>query len=325
MKKKILILLLIIGLTFSFVQNVSASDETDINSFTIDVEATTGTVLSELTIKVNGKFEENSNYYLKFVNEGDSKPTNIPKKSSDVGVDRKDITKWKSIVSSEVSISEDWYLLNGYDYAYILKCNSTSCTLSDKPLKVNRPALPELSKRYQIYLFNGEAEFSVYPYFPYSGQNGSHEINVKIGRISDKNLLYKIYKNETGALKSLMDYAKDDSGTVYTCNDEKCSGVKIDNMDLVNGEYYYLYTNYKNDDELYRDLSDITIAQARAGVLSNDLEWNFDNDVTDTSNNTVTKNPSTNSENVALITVLLFVILSVIGFSTMKLKKVNKK
>lgn len=322
MKKKILTLLLVISLTFVFAQNVSAS--TDINSFTL--EAGFGLSGYDLVIKVNGEFEENDNYYLKFVNEGDSKPTDIPKNWGDgIDSDNKDITKWKSILSSKVYIANDWYLLNGYDYAYILKCNSTSCDLTDKPVKVNRPALPELSKRYHIFLFKEEAEFSVFPYFPYSGQNGSHEIDVKIGRISDKNLLYKIYKNEAGALKSLMDYAKDDSGTVYSCNDEKCDGVKVDNADLINGEYYYLYTNYKNDDGLYRDLSDITIAQAENNNLVNDLKWNFDNNVTDTSNNTVTKNPSTNSENVALITVLLFVILSVIGFSTMKLKKVNKK
>lgn len=327
MKKKILTLLLVISLTFLFAQNVSAS--TDINSFTIDVEAETGNAGSGLTMKVNGDFEDSASYYAKFVNENDPKPT-IPSKGSDTNPAFDDIKSWKDIISSSslLFISGDWYMLDGYDYVYILKCDSSSCILSDKPIKVDRPELPELSKRYSIGLYEESIDdtprLDVFPLFPETGKNGSHEIEIKIGIINDNNLLYKIYKNESGALESLVEYAKNNSGTTYSLNKQDNHILKLTNLNLSEGSYYYLYTNYKNDDGMYRDLSDITIAQVKNGRLSNDINYNDSETVTNVSNNTVTKNPSTKSENIALIASLLLITISVITLSIIKLKKVNK-
>lgn len=96
MKKRLLMFILTASLLFGFAQKVCASGSTDINTYTIDVKADVGTVSSSLKIKVNGKFEENTLYYAKFVNDGDSKPTDIPNNwNNEIDSDRNDIKNGK--------------------------------------------------------------------------------------------------------------------------------------------------------------------------------------------------------------------------------------
>lgn len=317
MKKKLLLLFLFAILFIISTEKIYAS--TDINTFTIDVEATTG-VASSLNINVNGEFEENTLYYAMFVDKDSIKPTDIPKSwHESIKTDKDNIESWKTISShGNINISDDWYLLNGYDYVYILKCNKDSCNISNNPIKIEKPALPELSKRYQIYFFSDDKSLSIFPYFPYMGKNGAHKLDLKIGIITDENLLYKIYKNEAGALENLMDYAKNNSGSSYLCDDINCNDLSFQNLNINNGSYYYLYTTYENKDGIYRDLSDISIAQAINGTLSNDINWNFNKSKDDTT----IKNPKTSDVKITLVMlgILVMGMFVILGY-----KKVKKK
>lgn len=319
MTKKLLSLFLTVSLSLVFTGKVYAQQSTDINTYTIDVKAETGSAGSFLNIKVNGKFEGNALYYAKFVNDGDSKPTDIPNSFHDkIDSDRDDIKKWKTISQlGEISIRDDWYLLSGYDNVYILKCNSSSCSLTDKPLKLEKPGLPELSKRYALYYFSDKLSLSIFPYFPYSGIMGSHGIELKIGIIDDKDLLYKIYKKENNVMQELMNYAKNHTGKTFSCEDEKCNDIKLDGFNVENEKFYYLYINYTNDEKIYRDLSDISFAQARNGVISNDIKWNFE-----AKDDTQIENPKTSDVKIALVTFGIIVtgLFIIIGY-----KKIKKK
>jgi len=262
------------------------ADPTDINSFKIDVEAQTATAGANLTMKVVGTLNDDSeySYYVKFVNKGDVKPTDYPENVfGDIDVDADDITKWKRIYktddtnySNQISIGYDWYMLNGYDYAYFLMCNNDTCTISDEPLKVDRPSLPELTQRYHVFAFTDELNtLDVFPYFPYlSGKNGSHKLSVKIGRIDDEKLLSSVLKQEKGAFENLMKYAIDNDGTLYSEIDSDFRDISLKDFKVQNGAYYYIYTTYENSDGMYRDLSDISIAIGENDMLVNDIEWN---------------------------------------------------
>jgi len=270
--------------------NIKPDPETDslVDLLKIDVKADTGNAGASLYMNAvlpeGFELSSNSSYYVKFVNQGDPKPTDIPNNWSDnVDYDSDDISKWKTISTQDkyIYIADDWYLLNGYDYAYFLSCDSQSCQVSKEPVKVNRPELPKLSQRYHVYAFvEDEHDLTVFPYFPYSsGINGSHKLIVKIGVINDEELLYSIYKNEEGALLNLMKYAQESEGKTYSAIDNSFRSLPLEGLEVQNGAYYYIYTTYENTDGMYRDLSDISIAMGEAGMIVNDIEWNFSDDI----------------------------------------------
>lgn len=268
-------------------------------NYSISVDAETGNAGSNLTMRLNGITDTSSDYFVLFVNKGTQKPdVSVYPTESTIGVDNKKINSFKSVSTSEgvlgnISIKDDWYMLNGYDYAYIVKCSSpTTCEVTNNHIKVDRPELQALGTRYQMFLFEKEKYLSVFPYFPHLGENGNHQIEVKIGLISDNSILSKLRNNTSDALSSLLTYAKNDSnGTKFKADDESLTsgnGININSFKVNNGSYYYIYTNYT--DEMYRDLSDISIAMGEANNLVNDIEWDVDNNV---KVSTTVKNPKT--------------------------------
>lgn len=339
MKKKLFIGVFGIFLMFFGIIGVKAAD---INSFTIEVELSNkGTVASGIEINVIGEFEEDSLYYLKFVNEKDSKPEDIPENwRESVETSNTDITKWKNLLVSpviaqaKVHNSDDWFLLNGYNYAYIMQCNSETCSVTDKPLKIERPELPELGKRYQVYYSDSDGiqektQLSFFPLFPYSGKNGSHTIEIKIGVINDEELLYSIYKNEANASSKLLEYAKKKDGKKYEMSDDvlENKNISISDLNVINGSYYYLYTTYKNSEGLYRDLSDVSIAMGKHNWLVNDVKWNFDEEkdqVTPEITEKQEENPKTADINNNLALLVLAGSLGLVVIGKKKLKKLSK-
>ena len=286
MKKKLLLIVFSIFFMFVGIYNVSAEEVTDINDFTIDVDAQTGNAGSGINIYVNGVLEENIMYYLKFINKNDSKP-DLPSNDNDVNDSSDNINDWKAILhysdtnKNEVSIKDDWFLLNGYEYAYILKCDINTCQMSDEPIEVEKPKLPNLGERYHVFYFsedesNPVPKISVFPYFPYFGSNGNHMINIKIGVINDKNLLRSVYKKDADALEKLLEYAKTNDGKIISNKDVDFNDIVVNDFNVTNGLYYFVYTTYDNNNGLYRDLSDIALVQAKNGYLVTDVDWDFD-------------------------------------------------
>jgi len=241
----------------------------------IVAEATTGNAGSSLKLKVKDiTLPSGAEYYVQFVNSGDPIP-NGPFNRSQINTDHTTITGWKNIIATtgEVFINDDWYLLNDYDQYRILACSEIGCEIGDEPYNIERPALPSLGQRYKIYAFsNNLNEISVFPYFPFTGENGSHTINVKIGIINDKNIIDAVMKNEENGLADLMDYAKTAEGVTYTEKDDKFYEISLNNFKVQNGAYYFLYTTYENEDGLYRDLSDISMVLGQNNMLVNPLD-----------------------------------------------------
>ena len=273
----------------------NTKDEFGLSDFKIDVSVTDRALNMLLS---SGNVKEGTRYYVKFVSGKDEKLNDLPKNVDSVEANpmNNNRTTWNLIttfdVKKYVTVNQDWYMLKGYDYAYFMACNSEKCVASDEPIKVERPSLPELSKRYEVFNYEfgsqvGSDALFVVPNFPWRGKDGSHQINVKIGKINDEKLLYSIYKGEKDALVNLMEYAKKNNGITTSANDTdfyrdpllletELKGVKFDSSKIENEAYYFIYTEYENSDNLYRDLSDITIAQGKNRSLSYDIKWDFE-------------------------------------------------
>lgn len=285
--KKVRSLILTLVLILISIGTVNAAD------YSINVEAETGNAGSGLEMSLEGIDEEtahknNYNYYVRFVNEGDSKPqlTGTPHDSIE-GVGN-GINSYLSVnvyhdeknnaYHNSIAIDYDWYMLKGYTKAYIVECKTyDTCSMLENPVSVEKPALPKLTQRYQNFLFTDQKKLSVFPFFPTIGKTGSHEINVKIGLIQDNELLNSIAKDKSGAYEELMEYAKQNDGTIFTAKEDDFTsdiGVDIGSFAVTNGAYYYMYTYYTNKDGMYRNLDDITVVMGDAGMLVNDVVWN---------------------------------------------------
>lgn len=275
--------------------NVTAtvSDYVDIDSttkYSADVKATYE-VGANLTITLNNIVlnENNVEYYVMFVNKGESRPimkqTNLGCEYPETNHENINKFKYVNTTTGEIVIDDDWYILDGYDYIYVVKQTSDKvnggryCSITKEPINIKKPSLPDLGKRYQFYVFS-ESEFdglSTFPLFPYDGHNGTHTLKTKIGLIKDNSLLKKLANNSKDALSSLLEYAKKNDGTVFTYSDEHYYDNDIGSFKVTDGAYYYVYTTYDNSDGLYRDLSDVTVVMGESGMLVNDVKWTTTN------------------------------------------------
>lgn len=290
--KKLRNLILIMIFTFIGIINISAEEK-----YSIKLDIKTGTIESSLSMSLEGIDMEDAidnkiYYFIKFANEGDEKPVLSKNPLFDNKVDFS-ATEYNIIniyydsdtnkYTNEILVLEDWFLLKGYEKAYVIKCEDLFTCETSNQIDIKKPELPELSQRYQIFLYtnvDNEAEkntISVLNSFPYYGTAGSHELNVKIGLINDQDLLNKLNNKEQGSLEILKKYAKNADGKVFTKKDIAFYNININNFEIVDGKSYYIYTYYTNKDGIYRDLDDIAIAVGKNSTLINDVEWNKTN------------------------------------------------
>ena len=124
--------------------------------------------------------------------------------------------------------------------------------------------------------------------FTHSGEN-HRRFQIKIGKITDQEILKKIKNQNSSGFADLMTYAKSDSGNIYdqtvSSNDEnyaikytagETSGTGNSVIDLKGIEkdaYYYLYV--KTDDENGKYISNEAVTLARASVYENEKWFMF--------------------------------------------------
>lgn len=236
---------------------------------------------ASLTLKLNGEIDLESNSYYVYFSNGE-KPNITQTKSGCeyTKVSEDDFDELKTVYKDgKIYVSDDWYLLKGYDKAYLVKQaydkdnGGYYCEITEKPIEVKKPALPTLGNRFKFYLFTDEYnDISTFPLFPYYGKTGSHKINTKIGLINDKELLRKLAKDTNGSLSLLLEYAKTNNGTSFLYTDEEHQ-VDIESFTVKDGAYYYVYTSYENSDGLYRNIEDVTVVMGDHGALVNEVKW----------------------------------------------------
>lgn len=332
MNKKLRLLALVVMSMFIFIGKVNAEE------YSIDVSigknATGDNINPPLTMTLNGNLDSSKIYYVKLVNSGDAKPSITSVSSAEDS--STDITRIKAVNkdTKEININADWYMLNGYDNAYVVECAGTnSCSVvNDTPIKIEKPKLPSYTNRYKIiFVAKNLQAYSCFPDGHPFGTNGSHKKIIKLGKITDSNVIRKMAKSESDAVSSLMNYAKSADGETFEISDTKLS-VDTSKVVVDANAYYYVYTTYENSDGMYRDLSDVTIAQGYMNngnaLLTTDVKYNISDDskssVVTYGDYDVVKNPQTSDMKTIIITVVLLIGGIFVILGRKKLKKISK-
>ena len=129
-----------------------------------------------------------------------------------------------------------------------------------KKTKLERPTYKLGTKTY-AYFFDDYT--STYVYVP--NRATDRKMNVKIGKISDVNILRSIKNQENGCMEKLLEYAKK-SEPMYngTLNIGRNDTITT-NLDLIQREYYYVYTTLDDENGKYYPIEDIGWYQAVVG------------------------------------------------------------
>ena len=322
--------------------------EVETDKYTITDKTEVGKI-TKLDLHLNGtEIKDNTYYYVYFSNSNSedikSKITSQATGECQIETDYKDFSKFFSVNNdSSINVNDDWYMLNGYNYVYVVKQSYVEeegnyCEINKKPIYVEKTKLPKLTQRYQYFLFDEanrsskeDSTFDIFTLFPESGDIGNHKKITKIGLINDKDLLRKLSKNESGSLEELIEYAKKSEGTKYESDSENYNDIKLGNFNVINGAYYYIYTTYVNEEGLFRDLSDITIVMGEADMLVNDVKWNLDDEkdlkIVETpkeKKKEEIKNPKTGIEK-PYVVAIAFVLVASIGLVFLNRKKIFSK
>lgn len=261
MKKFLRFLLVVFMVTFIGVIKVNAED------YKINVEVSgLGDVSSSLDMTIDGQFDFNNyKYYIWFLNENDPVPTPGEPDSSNNSI----VGNWHFFDKCSNSdkgciyVNDDWYMLDGYDYAYIEKREkfTDNYSLASSKIKIEKPKLLPNKKRYGFSNVGGL--FDVFLNFPCKGNTGNHKLYTKVGKITDTSLIREYNDNK---FDNLFSYArKDNSDKLGSCEVGKssaiCSPFKLSGIEV--GSYYYVYIYM--DDPLYRDLSAVFVAIGENG------------------------------------------------------------
>lgn len=348
MKKKISKLLFVFLCCFicnSYVYAESAEDYIDYNlnasDYSITVNAETGDAGSELDLTLNFSETDAYSHYVIFVKDKSSPRPNLstyikgPDYKSKPGADFTVGGLNQVDIKNEIEIINEWYLLQGYEYAYIIKTTKKdnynyNYSMTSEPIHVKKPELPSLTERYKIFVFDTsnvdiERSVSVFPYYPcvntfssFSTQLGSSKAKLKVGVVNDQTVLNKIRTGASDGYASLVNYAKGAQGEEYDL-DLSSSNSKFDlkNLKVINGSYYYLYVSV--EEPLYRNLDGISLKMGKNNMIVNDLEWS---DTADVDTKKPVSNPKTGGMALGLI-FFVIVLAGCIGMYVFNNKKIN--
>ncbi len=149
--------------------------------------------------------------------------------------------------------------------------SDTKTNLAITARKMERPEqLPKLGNRFSIYFSN-----SVTPFFfwaPNSDTHGNYidrKVKIKIGQVTDTELLKSIKANKAQGYTKLLDYAKKATkynyiGTIqYTGKTGAGSYVPTSEMNLADGAYYFAYIELDDENGLYYPVEDIALYRAK--------------------------------------------------------------
>lgn len=323
MKQKKFILFIIFMFFFAFM-SVSAKD------FSIQYNASK----EEIEISVDGEFNNEKSYFLKFIKDKD-KQINVPQNKTDDDLFNKNdlyADDWFNISLEQssygkVSILNDFYMYADYNYARLVECDSNTCTLNDKILDVNKPKLLEYKNRYHFYL--DSYNISLFPLY----QFGSLDIkyNIKIGKVNDEELMLNII-NDDYDVDDLLDYALNDTKAYSTELTSQNNEKKLSDFEIEPCQLYYVYILNDNEDGLYETIEDVIPfigfkSESGSDFFRDDItDYTFYCDIKKPSNSeSKIDNPKTKDFDATTIVVGIILLLCFMTFGIMKLRKIEDK
>ncbi len=286
------------GVSKSFEVNVyNAPTFTDFSKAKYEVTAES----SSKNVKISGITPDGNNFYYYIITK-DNKQPSLPKlKSGDLdtqadGIEfltvntdenyiynrnlskyyelNQDIYMW---IIEQKKLESSYYNENGDYVSYVTK-------FVDEGKKLDREGVPLnlVIKSFYISSTTSTDEedpnyTSMWFYFPTDTEN--RKFTLKIGKVTDYNILSKIQKNDYNGIKELLTYAKNNSSIYekqltttmeghFSQNDILFDGKNI----LENKAYYYIYVDFDDEGGKYFPVEGINLAQAYISSTTSDWE-----------------------------------------------------
>lgn len=223
-----------------------------------------GRIFVQLSIS-NVNVNKQHNYYF-YINTDGSKP--------DIDATRGDraTLKWsdesKAFVGSSQMLSNK-VELNTDIYAAVIESDGSNENVVDYGKKLTRLTEPKYADAF-FATFTSYNHTQIVTNFSHSREN-DRKLQVKIGKITDTNILRKIKNNTANAFGELLGYAKSNNGLFNQTVDVKNSmsielntesGLSLKGLE--DGSYYYLYV--KTDDENGKYISNEAVTLAQASI-----------------------------------------------------------
>ncbi len=248
------------------------------------IEDSSSNEFKDFNLKVSGISNKSSKYYLYVSSNSEN-----PKIETDTKGDLKNYT---SMISNNTAFRINKYLGQSGD-VYVQLCekqyNSSEHKdeyklILENPYRLSRPAQSKLGNRMKFYFFDYKTSGFL---FEPKDWDAKLNANIKIGKITDKSILKSIKNGESDCLSKLLAYAKKNK-SIYTGKvsiDESTSITK--NLNIVDGEYYFVYMSLDDENGKYYPVEDVSLYQAVIGkgvgknlfdYLSNEFKWNLDDD-----------------------------------------------
>ena len=167
------------------------------------------------------------------------------------------------LMERDIELNQDMYLTIIESPVDITK-NKPQIVLNTKKLKeYEYPKYADLFYSSVMATYNS----TLIPLAIPTVHNSERKATMKIGRVSDTNILNKIKNNDENGWTELLKYAKSSSAiwsekvTLKSGTYDVNKGV-LDKSKLVNGAYYYLYTQLDDENGKYDSVEGVTIAKA---------------------------------------------------------------
>ena len=205
--------------------------------------------------------------------------------------------------------------------------------------KLNRAELPPLNLILQTFLigsWSSNEDMSTTLRFNFPSATENRKFTLKIGKVTDNNILIKIQNNDYTGITDLLAYAKNNeavytqqlttTNTAYFRSDNSLfDGKKL----LDHKAYYFIYAVFDDENGKYYPIEGVTLGQAYLSEISNywDLyaytssEFNWDNlsptyTITDSTTIVNAILPKTGTSAIILASVVI--AISVIGIVSYK-------
>ena len=266
---------------------------TDTSSTKIETSAKDSTVTRTTSIKISGITEKEGHNYYVFLTNSATKPELTFDGEYD-GIDTDTITGYLSSFTSESGfLADKYYELKSDTYLYIVEeqLNDETNKYENKFIvsnyKVTWPQRRSLGSRIKGYFFN-DATSTFISEISDERETAGTNISVKIGRVTDTNILRAIQRGDSDCLSKLLNYAKSANsvynGTVVYKGLEDAPTI-TDKFDLVDEAYYYVYMVVDDEDGEYYPIEDVSLYQALVDddigknlfdYLDDNFKWNLE-------------------------------------------------
>lgn len=169
-----------------------------------------------------------------------------------------------NIIKSDGKISStilnNYLETNGDIYIWVAEVQNREQKIVLNAKKVNRLEQLPLTKRIVLY-FGDSLAGGIFCYEPYTSTE--RKINIKIGKMTDDEILKNIKNNNANAMTNLLNYAKNaDAIFENTYSFGTTNPTVPQNVGIKDQEYYFVYVELEDENGKYYPVEDVELYQA---------------------------------------------------------------